>query len=156
MDKKINTIEKIIGSGFYTGYLPIASGTFASIAALILFLIPGFENPTIMLALICFFTIIGVDLAKKFEKIYGTDPKEFTLDELIGMWITLLFLPKKIWFLIPAFVIWRIMDIVKPFPIRKLEAVKKGWGVLLDDICAGIYSFLIMQVSIHLINQLTT
>lgn len=156
MDIQINTLEKILGSGFYTGYIPKASGTFASAAALILFLIPGFENPTLMIALITFFTIVGVDIAIKFEKNYGPDPKEFTLDEFIGTWISLLFLPKKIWFLIIAFFVWRFMDIIKPFPIRKLETVKNGWGVILDDILAGIYSFLIMQIFINVINQITT
>lgn len=107
-----------------------------------------------MIGLISFFIIIGVDIARKFEKIYGNDPKEFTLDEIIGTWISLLFIPKKIWYLLPAFFIWRFFDIVKPFPIKKLEQIKNGWGVILDDVLAGIYTFLIVQLLIDLINRI--
>jgi phosphatidylglycerophosphatase A len=144
---KINSLEKLLGSGFFTGYIRFAPGTWGSLAALIIYLIPGFENPSLMIFLISLFILIGVPIADKFESLYGKDPKECTIDEVVGMWITLLFLPKKIWWIIVAFLIWRVMDIVKPFPARKLEDVKGGWGVMLDDIMAGIYSF----ISIHLI-----
>ncbi len=151
---KLNLIERIIGSGFFTGYAPIASGTVASIVALLFFVIPGFENPALLILVISVSIIIGKNIADKFETIYGKDPAQFTLDEFIGMWISLLFVPKKIWFLIPAFVIWRAMDIFKPFPVRKLESLKGGWGVIMDDVGAGIYTFMIMQIIIHLINRL--
>ncbi len=150
MELKINFFEQLFGSGFYTGYIKKATGTFASFLALIIFLIPGFENPTLMIALICIFIIIGVDIAKKFEVIYGKDPKEFTLDEFIGMWISLLFIPKKIWYLLIAFFLFRFMDIIKPFPIRKIELLEHGWGIILDDVFAGIYSFLIIQLLFNL------
>lgn len=152
---KLNLIEKTIGSGIYTGYSPVASGTVASLAALLIFLIPGFENPSLMILVISFSILIGKNIADKFETTYGKDPAQYTLDEFIGTWISLLFLPKKIWYLIPAFFIWRAMDIVKPFPIRKMESFKGGWGVIVDDIGAGIYTFMIMQTAIHFINRLT-
>ncbi|NMB82664.1 MAG: phosphatidylglycerophosphatase A [Ignavibacteria bacterium] len=152
---KINPIDKIIGSGFYTGFIPKASGTFASVLAFIIFLIPGFENPTFLMFLISVSIVVGVKIANKFEAEYGKDPYQFTLDEFIGSWITLLFIPKKIWFLIPAFIVWRLLDIYKPFPAKKFESIKGGWGVILDDVVSGIYSFIIIQLSIHLINRLT-
>lgn len=150
---KLNQIEKFIGSGFYTGFIPKASGTFASLIALLLFLIPGFENPSILIFLISVAIVAGVRIANKFESVYGKDPSQFTLDEFIGTWITLLFIPKKIWYLVPAFILWRFLDIVKPFPANKLESLKGGWGIVLDDVMAGIYSFMIVQIAIHLINR---
>ena len=150
---KINIVEKTLGSGFYTGYIPIASGTWGSLAALIIFLIPGFENPSIMIFMISLFILIGVPIATKFESIYGKDPKECTIDEVVGTWISFLFLPRKIWWIIIAFLIWRAIDIYKPFPIRKLEKIKGGWGVMLDDVLGGIYSFMIIQVIIYLFNM---
>jgi phosphatidylglycerophosphatase A len=150
---KINFLEKLIGSGLYTGYLPKAPGTWGSLAAMILFLIPGFENPSLMILIISFSILISVPIAVKFESIYGEDPGQFTFDEFIGMWITLLFIPKKIWFILLAFLIWRAMDILKPFPVRKLESVKNGWGVVLDDVLAGIYSFIIIQILIYVYNS---
>jgi phosphatidylglycerophosphatase A len=65
---KINLIEKVIGSGLFTGYIPYASGTFGSLAAIIIYLIPGFENPTIMFIAISFFLVIGAQIGSKFEK----------------------------------------------------------------------------------------
>lgn len=149
----MNQLEKILGSGLYSGYIKTASGTFASLVALFIYLIPGFENPTLMIFVISVCIVAGVPIADKFEKEYGKDPSQFTLDEFIGTWITFLFLPKKIWYLIPAFLIWRALDIFKPFPARRLEKINGGWGVILDDVAAGIYSFIVMQIIIYLLNR---
>jgi len=151
---KINLIEKVIGSGFYTGYIPKASGTFASLLAYIIFLIPGFENPTFLMLLISVSIVIGVKIADKFESIYGKDPSQFTFDEFIGSWISLLFLPKKVWYIIPAFFIWRLLDIYKPFPANYFEKLKGGWGVILDDVISGIYTFILIQLLNHFIVRL--
>lgn len=151
---KINFIEKLIGSGFFTGYIKKATGTFGSFAALLIYLIPGFENPSIMIFFITLFILIGVPIARKFELVYGNDPKEYTNDEVIGMWITLLFIPKKIWWVILAFLVWRAFDIFKPYPVNKLESVANGWGVLLDDILAGIYSFIVMHLIIFYFHKI--
>lgn len=132
-----------------------ASGTWGSFVGLIIYLIPGFENPSVMIFMISLFILIGVPIATKFETIYGKDPKECTIDEIVGMWITLLFLPKKIWWIILAFLIWRTLDIIKPFPSRNLEKVKGGWGIMLDDIMAGIYSFISIQLIIYFLNLIT-
>jgi len=152
---KINFLEKLLGSGFYTGYIRFASGTWGSLAALIIYMIPGFENPSLMIFMISLTVITGVPIADKFEARYGKDPKECTIDEVAGMWITLLFLPKKIWWIAFAFLIWRAMDIIKPFPARKLENIKGGWGIMLDDIMAGIYSFIAIQLVIYFFNIIT-
>ena len=152
---KLNFVERIIGSGFFTGYLPKISGTWGSMLALIIILIPGMENPSLMIFMISLFIVIGVPIATKFEETYGKDPKQCTVDEVVGMWISLLFVPKKIWWFLLAFIIWRVMDIVKPFPARKFESIKGGWGIMLDDIMAGIYSFISVQLIIYAFNMLT-
>jgi len=146
---KINLFERIIGSVFFTGYFPWASGTISSFAAMVIYLIPGFENPTLLIILISVLIVFGITLAEKFEKKYGKDPKQFTLDELIGTWISFLFLPKSFYIIIPAFLIWRTMDVIKPFPIRKLESLRGGWGVVLDDVLAGFFTFIIMQITLN-------
>ena len=149
---KINFIERMLGSGFFTGYIPFASGTFGSLMAIAIYLIPGFENPTILLSLISFFSIIGIHLGNKFEKVYGKDPSQCTIDEMVGMWITLLFLPKYIWFILIAFIIWRILDIIKPFPANIVEKIKGGWGIMLDDIIAALYSLILIHIIIYFIS----
>ena len=84
---KINSIEKFIGSGFYTGFIPLASGTFASLAALVIYFIPYFEKLYIILPAIFIFILWGIRLGTKFESLYGKDPAECTIDEVVGMWI---------------------------------------------------------------------
>jgi phosphatidylglycerophosphatase A len=148
---KLNLIEKLLGSGFYTGYVPFASGTFGSLAAVLIYLIPGFENPTVLLLSISIFTVIGVNLGTKFEKIYGRDPKECTIDEFVGTWISLLFLPKNVLFISGAFIIWRLFDIIKPFPANSVEKIKGGWGIVLDDVISGFYSFIVIQIILYFV-----
>jgi phosphatidylglycerophosphatase A len=144
-------LKKSWDQDFFTGYIPFASGTFGSLAALAVYLIPGFENPTIMLLLISIFTAIGIPIGSKFEKLYGKDPKQCTIDEFVGMWISLLFVPKNALFVGIAFIIWRLLDILKPFPSRTVEKIKGGWGIMLDDIIAGFYTLIIIQIVIYFI-----
>lgn len=147
---QINLFEKIIGSGFYTGYIPIASGTWGSLAALMIYFIPGFEQPEIIIPAIILVFAIGVYISDKFEKVYGEDPSECTVDEVVGTWIALLFLPKTIGIAFTSFFIWRILDIIKPFPARKSEDLKGGWGIMMDDVISGFYTLIIMHILIQL------
>ncbi len=149
---KLNLLEKILGTFFFTGYLPKMPGTWTSFFAMLLFFIPGFENPIILMILISFFLAVGVVLGSKFEKVYGKDPSCFTLDEVVGTWIALLFVKKTIFFVLIAFIIWRILDILKPFPANSAEKIKGGWGIMLDDVIAAIYTLFIMMALINLIN----
>ncbi len=143
--------EKIIGSGLLTGYIPVASGTFGSLAAIMIYFIPGFEQPYIIIPATVITFIAGVYIAGKFEKVYGEDPSECTIDEVVGTWIALLFLPKTMGIAATSFVIWRALDIIKPFPARKSEELKAGWGIMMDDVISGIYTLLIMHILIYII-----
>jgi phosphatidylglycerophosphatase A len=144
---KLNFLEKLIGSGFYSGYVPVAPGTFGSLVALLIYLIPGFENLYIIIPAILISIIIGIPIATKFEIVYEKqDPGYCTIDEIAGMWISLILVPKEIIPVTAAFFIWRIMDIIKPYPARKLEDLKGGLGVMMDDIAASGYALLIVHV----------
>ncbi len=143
---KLNFFERLLGSGFYTGYIPFISGTFGSLAALIIYYIPGFENPLILIPAIIIFTFYGIYVGNKFERVYGKDPSECTIDEIVGMWISLLFLPKILLISLFTFLLWRILDIIKPFPARNFEKLEGGVGIMLDDITSGIYSLIIVHI----------
>jgi phosphatidylglycerophosphatase A len=143
---KLNFFEKLIGSGFYTGYIPFASGTWGSLAALIIYLIPGFEKPAVIIPAIIVFTMLGVIIGNKFDVVYGKDPAECTVDEVVGMWISLLFLPKTFLVVTLAFFSWRAFDIIKPPPARQLESLKGGVGIMIDDVVAGFYSLLLLHL----------
>jgi phosphatidylglycerophosphatase A len=145
----LNFVEKLLGSGFYTGYIPIASGTFASLVALMIYFIPGFENNYIIFSFIILSTSFTIYIGSKFEILYGKDPHECTIDEFVGMWISLLFLPKNILLSIIVFLIWRILDILKPYPANKLENLKGGLGIVADDIVAGIYTCIISNIGVY-------
>lgn len=147
----INWWQKLIGSGLYTGYIPLIPGTFGSLAALVIFLIPGFEDPFIMSVFIIAGALLGVYLGNSFELEYGKDPSQFTFDEFIGMWISLMFVPKTMLNIAGVFVIWRIFDIIKPFPARKFEQLKGGLGIMADDIVSGIYTLLVVQIVLNLL-----
>ncbi len=150
---KLNFIDKFFGSGFYTGYAPIASGTVGSFAALLIYYIPGFENLYIILPFTFVFFLYGVYVGNKFEKVYGKDPSQCTIDEVVGTWISLILLPKTIFISLTAFFIWRILDIVKPQPARKMEQLQGGMGIMMDDVVSGIYTLLIMHLLVYLIGK---
>ncbi len=143
-------LKKMIGSGFYSGFFPIAPGTIGSLFALIIFFIPGFENPKIIITIIIFLIVIGIPIGNYFESIYGKDPSKFTLDEFIGTWISLLFVPKIFYLVILDFVIWRLLDIVKLFPANIAEKFDGGIGIILDDIISGMYSLIIIHIFIFI------
>jgi phosphatidylglycerophosphatase A len=149
--KELKFFEKILGSGFYTGYIPFASGTFGSFAGLLIYYIPGFEKPVVIIPIIIIFIIYGIFVGSRFEKIYGKDPSECTIDEITGMWISLLFLPKIWWLSLIVFLLWRISDILKPFPAKKLEGLKGGLGIMIDDVISSLYVLIIVQLYINLI-----
>jgi len=146
---KLSFIEKLLGSGFYTGYIPIASGTFGTLAALFIYLIPGFENTYVIIPAIIVFFIYGLYAGSKFEIVYGKDPSECTIDEVVGTWISYLLLPKTVGIIIITFFLWRALDIFKPYPARKLENLNGGLGIMIDDVVSGFYTLIIMHLVVY-------
>ena len=146
---QINWFEKIIGSGFYTGYIPFASGTFGSLAAIAIFLIPGFEKLEIIIPAIILFFGYGLFVSSKFEKVYGNDPSQCTVDEVVGTWIAVIALPKTLPIILTSFLIWRALDIIKPFPARTSEKLRAGFGIMIDDVIAGFYSLIIVHLIVY-------
>lgn len=146
---KLSFIEKLLGSGFYTGYIPFASGTFGTLAALLIYLIPGFENPYVIVPAIIVFFIYGIYVGNKFENVYGKDPSECTIDEVVGTWISYLLLPKTVGIIIITFFLWRALDIFKPYPARKLENLNGGLGIMIDDVVSGFYTLIIMHLVVY-------
>jgi len=147
--KQINLIEKITGSGLFTGYIPFASGTFGSLVAIFIYWIPGFEQLHIMLPAIVILFIYGVYVSSKFEKIYGKDASQCTVDEIVGTWISLIAIPKSILLTLTTFFIWRALDIIKPFPARSSEKLPGGWGIMIDDVISAFYSLIIVHLIVY-------
>lgn len=150
----MNLLARIISTGLGVGFFPLAPGTMASLAILIIYGICP-EISSLQLAMIIVgLSVVGIytatitenEMKRKLGQERGNDPGIIVIDEIIGMLVALLFLPKTALFLITAFILFRIFDITKPFPARKMEQLPGGWGIVLDDVVAGIYANIIIQI----------
>jgi phosphatidylglycerophosphatase A len=150
------TLSLTIASVFYIGFIPGAPGTYASIAATLCYFLAYFFArwipPEIHLSAVCLISLIGVLTAAEASRAAGIeDPSFVVIDEVAGQLVTFLFLPISLFNLILGTVAFRLFDIWKPFPIRKLENLKGGAGIMADDLLAGIYANLALQI----LNRLT-
>lgn len=160
---------RCIATGCFAGYVPWASGTVGTAVGVLLYLIPGIEQPLVFIPLIALAIALGVPSAARVARVAGhrltptaartkeifqgeghvtPDPSIVVIDEVIGMWISLLLLPKTVAVVAMAFVLFRLFDIVKPEPARMLEKLPNGWGIILDDVVAGVYANLSCRVLI--------
>lgn len=142
----------LIGTGFGSGFCPVAPGTAgALLATLVWFGLAAVVSSTVLvyitIFLILLFTILGIWAANQLEPCWGEDPSRVVVDEMVGVWISLLAAPAgDLYYGIAAFVLFRIFDIFKPLGIRKMESLPGGVGVMMDDILSGIYGLLILLV----------
>ncbi|MGH2567912.1 MAG: phosphatidylglycerophosphatase A family protein [Bacteroidota bacterium] len=147
---EVHWLVKAFASGLFSGFSPVASGTVGSAVALAIYFLPGFEQPVVILPVGFFTFLAGVRASHLMEQQYGHDPAEVTIDEVVGMWVSLLLLPKHILIAGCAFLLFRIFDIFKPFPARKFDNVLGGLGIMMDDVVAGLYTNLAMHLLIFL------
>lgn len=137
---------KILSTFFYVGYLPLVPGTFASISGIFLFYLVK-DSGTIYFLLTLALLILGFLVAGRAEEIFQKkDARCIVIDEVAGMLLALLFIPYQIKLVIIAFVIFRILDALKPYPAFALQNLKGSLGVMSDDIIAGLYTNIILQI----------
>ena len=131
--------------------MPVAPGTFASITTIpLLFLLKDlhfFLKLSAILITILIGTIVSEYAQDIFEK---DDPREVVIDEVAGMLASCLFLPFRWKYIALAFFFFRLLDILKPFPIKNLEKIRGGIGIMMDDIISGIISYLLVLILIIL------
>jgi len=136
-----------IATGAGSGYAPIASGTFGSAVGLILYGLLVCVSPLAMLVGTVVLIPIGVWAADRAEKLFGReDDGRIVIDEIAGMLISLAFLPVGLEVALVGFFVFRLFDIVKPPPVRQMESLHGGFGVMFDDVLAGVYANLVGQV----------
>jgi phosphatidylglycerophosphatase A len=127
---------------FNIGKLPLAPGTWGSVFALILWfsIIDSIDKYTFFFLTIILFGL-GVFISTIALRYYDhDDPQQIVIDEFVGQWITLLFVQKSIVLGLIGFILFRIFDIWKPWIIGKMDKIRGGWGIMLDDVAAGIIS----------------
>ena len=149
----LRRIGVFIATSAYVGYAPVAPGTFGSAAGLAVFYAVRHQGSAIVEgATIVALFAIGVWAAGEAERHFGrTDPGAVVIDEVVGMLITLAFIPVNLTGAIVGFFVFRLLDIVKPWPARRFERLHGGFGIVLDDVMAGIYGNLVMWGLIRLI-----
>ena len=143
-----NKLANWVSSVFKIGYLPIAPGTWGSLAAVVLWylIIESISTITFIVTIIIIF-ILGVYTSSITERYSAQkDPSVIVIDEWVGQWIALLFLPKSLLLGLVTFILFRLFDIWKPFPIKTLDKMPSGWGIMLDDALAGFYALLVLSV----------
>ncbi|NTU58098.1 MAG: phosphatidylglycerophosphatase A [Chlorobiaceae bacterium] len=139
-------LAKTVGSAFGIGYLPFAPGTFASLAAaLVYFFVPVTQHLQLLLPLIALSIALGVWSGGVMEGEYGQDPSSVVIDEVAGQWLALLALPANPLVVALSFVLFRVFDILKPGPVDRAQRLPGGWGIMADDVLAGIFANLSLR-----------
>jgi phosphatidylglycerophosphatase A len=144
----MNRFFLFIATGFGVGYSPIAPGTLGTLIAVpIYYFLSGIHSPLYEITLIGFF-FLSVWISENAERFFAKkDDQRIVIDEIMGFLITMLWVPKTLAFIIMGFFLFRFFDILKPFPIRRMERkLKGGFGVVLDDVMAGVYGSIVLQV----------
>jgi len=148
----------MISTWFGCGRWPWGPGTAGSLGALIVavagFVWLGFQEPWQMAALAILCTPIGIWASTVTARASGKkDPGVIVVDEVLGQWLTLAAVPAYEWkWILAAFVLFRLFDIVKPWPVRRLESLPEGTGIVADDLAAGVYGALVL-LAVRWLNQ---
>jgi phosphatidylglycerophosphatase A len=147
-------MNKLIASWFGIGYFK-GGGTYASIVTCIiiyfLWQVPQTLAPLPVTLIGIAILAIGIYTGNKVEPFWGKDSYRVVIDEVAGMWITMMFVPiNNIKLLIAGLVLFRFFDMVKPLFIRRMEALPGGTGVMMDDVLAGIYANIVLQCLVFL------
>ncbi|MBI4387935.1 MAG: phosphatidylglycerophosphatase A [Candidatus Omnitrophica bacterium] len=143
--------QELTGNFFYLGRSPWFPGTVGSAAGLALIVLinwlGGGKASLVHLAAVIVLFALGLQSSRSYvqEKL-NNDPQEVVIDEVLGIFVTFLGMPIHWKSLLFGFVFFRVLDIWKPYPIKKLEKIPNGWGVMLDDVLAGVYANVILQI----------
>lgn len=151
-----------VGTFFGTGYLRPGPGTYGSVAATILWLLAGYvvhgntqTLTRVTLVGILVATAIGIPAATRVARESGRpDPGFVVIDEVAGVWIALLFMPPLWPDALLALLLFRFFDILKPWPIRRFEALPEGTGIMVDDLVAGLFALVFAQLFLHLLQRI--
>ena len=139
------------------GYIPVAPGTWASLLAVIIWIFLPVESALIRTIIVSSAILIGIFVAHLSEIYSGiVDPSYIVIDEVAGMWLALLLIPQirfpeQLPLFFVAFVVFRFFDITKIYPINKLEQIGGGFGIIIDDIVAGIFTAITVNLILWIV-----
>jgi phosphatidylglycerophosphatase A len=143
-------LVKLLATFFYLGEIPLAPGTMGSLGGFFLFLSTA-DRPSLCIVVFVLITAVGFLTAGRAERIFGKkDPRQVVIDEVAGIFLVYFMVPLKIWNLLSGFLLYRALDIAKPFPAKQLERLPGSLGIMSDDLLCGLYANLILQVLLRL------
>lgn len=158
-DHKVDGFSELFSSVFLIGHIPVASGTFGTAAGMIFFLFDIFNTYVILVPMIIICFVVGVITSNRMRERYGHDPSVVVIDEVVGVWIAMLFVLPMMNFvdfyiqcliLGIVFITFRFFDIIKVWPSTYFDKKDNGYGIMMDDVIAGLYagvfSFIIVDV----------
>ncbi len=149
MNRLTREIIIFLAQGAYSGRAPVAPGTAGTLAGVLLYL--GMKDlPVPVYAALCVLIfLIGIWVAGRAETMLGrTDHPSIVIDEIAGYLVSLVMVPASWPIIAAAFVLFRAFDIVKPYPLKRLQKLRGGPGVMLDDMGAGIYTNVVLQIGL--------
>jgi phosphatidylglycerophosphatase A len=134
----------VLASAFGAGYSPVASGTVGSFVTVVaIWLLP--LTPLRIAVALVIVVLVGIWAGSRVERVLGKkDPGVIVVDEVAGMLLSVVLLPRTIPVLVTAFLLFRLFDIWKPFPARESQALTGGMGVMVDDLIAGVYALVLV------------
>lgn len=149
MQRLIDAVARFVATACFSGFSPVAPGTAGSAVALLLFwplsrLAASWQWGACVLVF-----AVGTLAATRVARMVGReDPEIVVVDEVAGQWVTLAGLPFTPATVLAGFLLFRVMDVIKPWPARDLERLPGGLGIMCDDVAAGIYAHLLVQVGL--------
>ena len=151
-----NFLVRLLATFFYVGYLPLIPGTFGSLAGVLIFyLIEG--NPLTYFLVTVILIVLGFVSVGQAEGLMQTkDPRYIVIDEVCGMLLSFLFIPYDIKLVMIGFLLFRTLDTLKPYPAGSFERIRGSVGIMSDDIIAGLYTNIILQVVVRFISFKTS
>lgn len=140
-----------LATGFGSGLSPFAPGTVGTLAAIPFYWLMSYLPLSVYIAVTVVAAIAGIWICQSATKAIGQDDHgSIVWDEFVGFWITMIAAPKGLFWLLAGFLIFRFFDIIKPWPIRWLDRyVKGGLGIMVDDVLAGLFGLLVMQIGVY-------
>jgi len=143
---QLTKADRIIATAGFVGHFPIAPGTAGTALAAVIYWFAGLNVPLLGAGFIFLFLLLGIRASSAMQRQLGSDPPQVVIDEVVGFWIALFALPKSLALVVVGFLLFRVFDIWKPFPIRKIENLPQGWGIMADDVLAGIYTNVVLRL----------
>lgn len=144
--RRVKALSTLVATFFYTGFFPFAPATFATAVFLLFYwLVPGGEWLVHWAALVAT-AVVSIPAATVVEKARAKDPSCVVIDEVVGIQMVLVGAAPTLAGVVAAFLLFRVFDVAKPFPIHRLQSLPGGWGIVADDALAGVYTRVVLVV----------